>query len=98
MSTESLSQVTPVLEAGVPEGVSCVSVTLNTKLAGGESTTLISSVVFHSLQTALPAEIAQGEAQLMLYLDNLYVVSPYTVASQTTEVSQRNSMSGATDR
>lgn len=64
-----------------------MSVTLRTKLAAGESTTLISAAVFHSLQNALPAEISQGDAQLMLYLDNLYVLSPYTIVSQTTEVS-----------
>ncbi|MEW5299648.1 MAG: hypothetical protein WDW36_002642 [Sanguina aurantia] len=79
-------KVDPISEPSAPEGVSCVSVTLRTKLAAGESTTLISAVVFHSLQNALPAEISQGEAQLMLYLDNLYVLSPYTIVSQTTEV------------
>lgn len=37
-------------------------------------------------QVAYPAEVEQGEVQLMLYSDNMYVLSPYPVSQQTTEV------------
>lgn len=38
------------------------------------------------VQSAYPLSVSQAEQQLMLYLDNLYVVSPYQVSTQTTEV------------
>jgi hypothetical protein len=41
---------------------------------------------------ANPAKIEQTERQYVEYLDNLYLLSPYTVNSQTTVVSVSQSV------
>lgn len=69
-----------------PSEVSCVEVSLSTPLPAGETTTLETLSVYYNVQTAYPAEIRQADSQLMVYHDNLYVLSPYQVSAQTTEV------------
>lgn len=80
------AQLASVTPAGVPQGVSCWEATLAKALPKGDVATLESLAVLADAQQAYPAEIKQGEQQLMLYLDNLYTVSPYSVSAQTTEV------------
>lgn len=79
-------QVTPAAVADAPAGVSCFNVALSSAINAGDVRSLTASAVLATAQTAHPAEISQLENQLMIYTDNLYVVSPYQVSAQTTEV------------
>jgi hypothetical protein len=81
-----LPQTKPTTEAGAPAGVSCLAVALAKPLEAGGAVGLDVAVVYTLVQTAYPATLTQGETQLMVYTDNLYVVSPYTVSAQVTEV------------
>lgn len=71
---------------GAPAGATCYSVTLSAALPAGETISLALTAVAVKAQKAFPVEITQQESQLMVYLDNVYVVSPYAVSAQTTEV------------
>ncbi len=64
----------------------CFATTLAKPLPAGDTAELDVTTVYTLIQTAYPATVQQGETQLMLYVDNLYVVSPYTVSAQVTEV------------
>lgn len=79
-------QATPTKVDGQPAGASCFSVALASPLPAGEVAALTVTAVLGTAQTAYPAEISQVEGQLMVYTDNLYVVSPYQVSTQITEV------------
>lgn len=82
-------QAVPANVDGAPSDAVCWSVVLKEAIPGGQTTQIDSTTVIADAQTAYPAEVSQGEQQLMLYYDNVYVVSPYTVSSQTTEVSAK---------
>lgn len=82
-------QAVPAEVAGAPSGAVCHSVKLGAPLAAGEVASLSVSAVLAKAQTPFPAEITQTEQQLMTYTDNVYVMSPYAVSAQTTEVGQR---------
>lgn len=61
-------------------------VTLAEPLAAGKTVTIDSTMVFtHALQP-FPAAIGQSEKQLVLYVGNHYLLSPYGAKSQTTTV------------
>lgn len=79
-------QAVPAEVAGAPSGAVCHSVKLGAPLAAGEVASLSVSAVLAKAQTPFPAEITQTEQQLMTYTDNVYVMSPYAVSAQTTEV------------
>jgi oligosaccharyltransferase complex subunit alpha (ribophorin I) len=59
---------------------------LSAKLAAGEVATVEAFTIYADVQTPNPAEIAQGDPHLMEYRDFVYVLSPYAVSAQTTEV------------
>lgn len=77
-------KVEPAAEAR--EGAYCVSVSLKDSVAAGDVGTVTATGFYVRAFTPFPAEVKQGEPQLMVYQDNLYAVSPYIVSSQTTEV------------
>lgn len=74
------------LPDGAPAGVGCFAAQLASPLAAGGSATLESVAVFTAVMRPNPSHVAQGEPQLVEYEDNLYVVSPYPVESQSTDV------------
>lgn len=82
---------------GAPAGATCHSVKLAAPLPASETVSLTLTAVAVKAQTAFPVEITQQESQLMVYLDNVYVVSPYAVSSQTTEVIAAGSIKSFTD-
>lgn len=73
---------------GAPAGAACFSAKLAAPLAAGDTASLTVTAVLAKAQVPYPKEISQTEGQLMLYKDNLYVLSPYAVSAQTTEVRQ----------
>ncbi len=80
------SQAVPTEAVGAPSGVVCHSVKLGAPLAAGDVASLSVIAVLAKAQTPFPAEITQTDQQLMTYTDNVYVMSPYAVSAQTTEV------------
>lgn len=66
--------------------MSCFSVALTSAINAGDVASLTVTAVLSTAQTAYPAEITQLDNQLMVYTDNVYVVSPYQVSAQMTEV------------
>eukprot|EP00199_Chlamydomonas_sp_CCMP681_P000252 CAMPEP_0119107630 /NCGR_PEP_ID=MMETSP1180-20130426/11512_1 /TAXON_ID=3052 ORGANISM="Chlamydomonas cf sp, Strain CCMP681" /NCGR_SAMPLE_ID=MMETSP1180 /ASSEMBLY_ACC=CAM_ASM_000741 /LENGTH=603 /DNA_ID=CAMNT_0007093147 /DNA_START=8 /DNA_END=1819 /DNA_ORIENTATION=- len=83
-------KISPVTLAGAPAEAVCWEVVLKEPVAAGQATTLELFTVYSGVQTAYPAQVSQGEQQLMLFIDNLYVLSPYQVSTQTTEVQLPN--------
>eukprot|EP00250_Pteridium_aquilinum_P001424 c11620_g1_i1 orf=429-2282(-) len=71
-------------EAMAPEGVALFSIQLNKPLKPSESVVVDVYTVFTHLLKPFPAEITQADAQLVLYHDSAYVLSPYLVKVQTT--------------
>lgn len=70
----------------MPANVSCEAVTLETALAPGKSTTLEAySALIHQL-VPRPREILQSENQRVLLTAPQHTLSPYPIASETTEV------------
>ena len=59
---------------------------LTQPLQPGATSDLDVYAVFTKLQQAFPAHIQQAEPQRVLYQDSAYVLSPYSVATQTTKV------------
>ncbi|XP_077983571.1 dolichyl-diphosphooligosaccharide--protein glycosyltransferase subunit 1-like [Glandiceps talaboti] len=59
---------------------------LEDSLKGGQSLTLQTEEVFTHVLEPYPAEIAQGDRQLVELKSNHYVYSPYTVVEQSTTV------------
>jgi hypothetical protein len=75
-----------VATTGSPEGVHCVSVSLAKPVPSGDVGTVLATGYYTQVLTPFPEEVVQGENQLMLFVDNLYALSPYLVSSQNTEV------------
>ena len=89
------TQVRPAAPRGAPPAAQCWEAVLPQPLSAGQEVTLEASTVYAGAQVAFPAEVEQGEQQLMVFSDNAYVLSPYQVSQQTTEVSRSLSvMSG----
>ncbi|KAK9814530.1 hypothetical protein WJX72_007425 [[Myrmecia] bisecta] len=79
-------KVAPATETGAPANVTCSKATLPQPLKAGASVDLEVYAVFTKLQTPYPASITQQDPQRVLYHDNIYVLSPYQIAKQTTKV------------
>lgn len=77
----------PTTVAGAPAEAVCYTVKLANPLPAADSVSLTVTAVIAKAQIPYPAELSQQDMQLMLYKGNLYVMSPYTVSTQTTEVS-----------
>lgn len=73
--------------AGAPAGVSCYKATLSTPVAEGKTVEFDVVATITGVYRPHPSEIRQGEKQYVEYIDNMYLLSPYTVDSQTTNVS-----------
>jgi oligosaccharyltransferase complex subunit alpha (ribophorin I) len=80
-------QVAPTILAELPVGAACHSVKLASPLPKDGVASLTVTAVLAKAQKPLPEEITQNENQLMLFRDNVYILSPYAVSAQTTEVS-----------
>ncbi|EFJ50952.1 hypothetical protein VOLCADRAFT_103748 [Volvox carteri f. nagariensis] len=85
-SSKHALAVSPTTVADAPAEVACYSVKLANPLPAGETVGLTVTAVLANAQMPYPAEITQTDTQLMLYKGNVYVLSPYSVSSQTTEV------------
>ncbi len=72
--------------ATAPQGAGCFAAAFAEPLAADAVETIEAHAVATAVLKPNPAQIAQGETQLMEYSDNLYVVSPYFVSTQTIEV------------
>jgi hypothetical protein len=72
---------------GAPAGVVCYSIKLPSAVKKGKGAKLEVVTSFTDILTANPASIKQGDPQLMVYEDNLYLLSPYPVTKQKAEVS-----------
>lgn len=66
--------------------MSCFEAQLSEAVGSNSVGSIERTTVLADAQTAYPKEIQQAESQLMVYVDNMYVVSPYQVSAQTTEV------------
>jgi hypothetical protein len=73
-------------ETGVGSGARCLRALLAEPLGPGKTTKLQCTASFTRLQTPFPEAVFQNEPQRMLYLDNAYIPSPYTILKQTTKV------------
>ncbi|PNW75344.1 hypothetical protein CHLRE_12g523300v5 [Chlamydomonas reinhardtii] len=89
--TKAELTVSPTTVEGAPAGAACFSAKLAAPLAAGDTASLTVTAVLAKAQVPYPKEISQTEGQLMLYKDNLYVLSPYAVSAQTTEVTTPSS-------
>ena len=72
-----------------PESVICRGIRLPEPLKRrDEDLHLRIKAVYTEILNPLPETVRQNEGQKMMYRDNLYVLLPYTVQSQTTTVWQ----------
>ncbi|KXZ52725.1 hypothetical protein GPECTOR_8g119 [Gonium pectorale] len=83
-TSKSELSASPKVVEGAPADAVCHSVKLT--LAAGDVATVTVNAVLAKAQVPFPAEVTQQDPQLMLYKDNVYVLSPYQVSAQTTEV------------
>lgn len=72
--------------AGAPAGVACFSAAFATPLGRDATAELTALASFVGTQKPNPSQVAQNDPHLLEYRDNTYVVSPYTVSVQSTEV------------
>eukprot|EP01025_Chloroclados_australasicus_P045055 TRINITY_DN4914_c0_g1_i4.p1 TRINITY_DN4914_c0_g1~~TRINITY_DN4914_c0_g1_i4.p1 ORF type:complete len:628 (-),score=65.44 TRINITY_DN4914_c0_g1_i4:266-2035(-) len=68
------------------ENVTCILVNLKDPVKKGQQSTLKTFVVATHVIAPFPAEITQTQSQSALFHDYLYVLSPYQIKSQTTQV------------
>ena len=73
--------------AGAPAGVRCYKATFKPAIKKGTSQEFDVVATFTDVFKANPAKIEQTERQYVEYTDNLYLLSPYVVESQTAVVS-----------
>ncbi len=79
-------QFKPVSPSDAPANAQCVEATLKQPIAAGDVATIDTVAVLADAQVPYPAEITQQDTQLVLFNNNVYVTSPYSVSTQTTEV------------
>lgn len=72
---------------GAPAGVSCYRATFSKAFAKGKIVEFDVVATITGVFKPNPSEIKQGEKQYVEYYDNLYLLSPYVVEAQTTNVS-----------
>lgn len=82
----ALLQFSEATVSGAPANAVCIEVKLKEAVAPSQVATLDSVTVLANAQVPYPAQISQGETQLMLFNGNVYVSSPYSISTQTTEV------------
>lgn len=70
-----------------PGNASCWGAQLSQALQPGATSELDVYAVFTKLQRPFPAHLQQAEPQRVLYQDSALVLSPYSVAAQSTKVS-----------
>lgn len=87
------AQVSPVKEAG-PAGAnaSCQTVVLERPLQPGKKTTIETYSVLIHQQMPRPKQIEQADPQRVLLSASRNILSPYRIASQSTQVRQHNSV------
>lgn len=80
--------ITPLEQppAGAPAGVRCYKVTFNPAIKKGGSQEFDVVATITGAFKPNPAKIEQTERQYVEYVDNLYLLSPYVVESQSTVV------------
>lgn len=72
--------------SGAPENVTCFSAALSRPLAASDVVTVVIFRKYTEVFRPFPAEIGQLDPHLVVYEDNVYLISPYHVSAQTTEV------------
>lgn len=77
---------TTVNAANAPAGSVFIAVKLAQPLRPNQSIKLQGNIIFTRTLVPLPAEIAQSDAQLVLFEDSLYLYSPYQTVQQSTQV------------
>jgi hypothetical protein len=78
--------VKPAAQEGLPGNVTCVGAALAQPLAPGKSTVLESYVVLVRVLQPRPRQIGQADPQRVLLRAPQHLVSPYAIASETTQV------------
>jgi hypothetical protein len=73
--------------AGAPAGVKCYKATFKPAIKKGSSQEFDVVATITGAFTPNPAKIEQTDRQFVEYRDNLFLLSPYVVESQTTVVS-----------
>lgn len=73
--------------AGAPAGVKCYKAIFKPAIKKGSSQEFDVVATITGVFKPNPAKIEQTEKQYVEYLDNLYLLSPYVVQTQTTVVS-----------
>ena len=76
----------PVTPSGKPEGVVCHEYSLPQELGPGKTAAVTATGVYSHVLTPKPAEISPLDPQRVLFEGELFLLSPYVVAKQTTEV------------
>lgn len=71
---------------GAPANVTCEAVTLVTPIPPGKTTTVETYTVLLNQLTPKPKEIEQADVQRVLFTANRYVLSPYKIATASTQV------------
>lgn len=80
-------QVKATLVAGAPMNATCEAVVLDTPLLPGKTTTLETYSVLMSQLVPKPKEITQTDVQRVLFTASRYPLSPYKIATASTQVS-----------
>jgi len=73
--------------AGAPDGVSCYKVTLKSAVKAGETVECDAVATITGVFKPNPSKVAQGQKQYVEFEDSKYLLSPYSVKTQTTTVS-----------
>lgn len=73
--------------AGAPADVKCYKATFKPAIKKGSTQEFDLVATITGIYKPNPAKIEQTEKQYVEYLDNLYLLSPYVVQSQSTVVS-----------
>lgn len=79
-------QIKDTLVPGAPANVTCEAVTLVTPIPPGKTTTVETYSVLMNQLTPKPKEIEQADVQRVLFTATRYVVSPYKIATASTQV------------
>lgn len=79
-------QVKATQVAGAPANATCEAVVLDTPLLPGKATTLETYSVLMNQLVPKPKEITQADVQRVLLTASRYPLSPYKIASASTQV------------
>lgn len=84
-------QTSDVSIDGAPAGVRCSAVVLNTPIKANAVVSVDTYSVFTHAMTPRPKAIGQNEPQRMVFDDYLFMVTPYSVSSQSLKVTLASS-------